>query len=421
MSDREFSGFDVATLTEAVRQPPLDQLRSRARSRRHRSVAVLATALVALAGVAVVPSLAKPERTDLAGPERTDPARPQRTDPAGPPKPSPGPAGSSDFTLTGPDSGVDVRRNGCVLNFSYTGDRGRSWSDWDAARFEGARCQASSLSPERVLYFSVLSDRSYLVSDAGTLRLSIDYGRTWRNGDEAIVAVATIPVTARPVFCAFGCGALREPLAVDPSSGTVYRLAGSPPSPLPLFSLYASPDGTIWATYRTNLMEIGTSATAVARSADRGRSWTTWELGPDSNALTVVGLDDREGYLLAEPTAVEPSMRLLRTTDGGKSWTNTGANLPTSSHWDLTVGSDGSLLAITPAEGTDPDRLARLLVSRDDGRHFTVVREYGPVVGAASVAPGYAWLFGRDGSTGEPDHFLLTTDATTWTRFTLSP
>jgi hypothetical protein len=90
--------------------------------------------------------------------------------------------------------------------------------------------------------------------------------------------------------------------------------------------------------------------------------------------------------------------------------------------YDLTVGSDRSLLAITPGEGTDSDRRGRLLVSRDDGRHFTVAREYGRLVGAVSVAPGYAWLFGRDdGSTGEPDHLIVTTDATTWTRFTLKP
>ncbi|MEV4824223.1 hypothetical protein [Micromonospora sp. NPDC049274] len=68
------------------------------------------------------------------------------------------------------------------------------------------------------------------------------------------------------------------------------------------------------------------------------------------------------------------------------------------------------------------DRTARLLVSRDDGRTFLVAREYGPVVGSVCVAPGYAWLFGRAvGSVDEPDHLLLTTDATTWARFTLAP
>lgn len=79
------------------------------------------------------------------------------------------------------------------------------------------------------------------------------------------------------------------------------------------------------------------------------------------------------------------------------------------------------LLAISSSEGTEPDRLGRLLVSRDDGRHVAVAREYGPSVGAISVAPGYAWLYGRDGPTGEPDHVLVTTDATSWSRFALKP
>ncbi|MDG4809388.1 hypothetical protein O7634_21795 [Micromonospora sp. WMMD1120] len=113
----------------------------------------------------------------------------------------------------------------------------------------------------------------------------------------------------------------------------------------------------------------------------------------------------------------------MRTTNGAKTWTDTGADLPARTHWDLTVGADGSLLAITPGgDGVAADVLARLLVSRDGGRHFTTAREYGPLVGSVSVAPGYAWLFGRDdGSAGEPDHVLVTTDAVTWTRFPLAP
>ncbi|MFJ6168300.1 hypothetical protein ACIQH6_24495 [Micromonospora orduensis] len=46
----------------------------------------------------------------------------------------------------------------------------------------------------------------------------------------------------------------------------------------------------------------------------------------------------------------------------------------------------------------------------------------GSFVCSVGVAPGYAWLFGRDdGTAGEPDHVLVTTDAATWTRLTLSP
>ncbi|MEU1682420.1 hypothetical protein ABZ422_25505 [Micromonospora zamorensis] len=400
MSGREFSGFDMNTLTEAVSPPPFDALRSTARSRRHRSVAMVAVALVALAGLAVLPLVAEPDRAAPADPATTSDAQ------------------FSQFTLTGPNSGVDVRQDGCVVRFAYTGDGGRSWSDWDAARFEGARCAAGTAAgtPGSGTDFFVLGERSYLVTDSGLAQLSTDYGRTWRDADAAIVAVPAFPATARPVLCGFGCRPMLEPLAVDPSSGTVYRLTATAPSWRPLFSLYPAADGSIWATYQRGSADGST----VARSADRGATWTSWEVGDDGNVITAAGLDNREGYVLTQSS--DGAVRLLRTTDGAKTWTDTGADLQDQMPYDLTVGSDRSLLAITPGEGTDSDRRGRLLVSRDDGRHFTVAREYGRLVGAVSVAPGYAWLFGRDdGSTGEPDHLIVTTDATTWTRFTLKP
>lgn len=65
-------------VTDAVRQPPLDDLRSAARSRRQRRSAVVALSLlVALAGTAVVPLAARSGGTDWAGPDQP-PARPGR-------------------------------------------------------------------------------------------------------------------------------------------------------------------------------------------------------------------------------------------------------------------------------------------------------------------------------------------------------
>ncbi|MCF0093747.1 sialidase family protein [Micromonospora sp. MH99] len=400
MSGREFSGFDVDTLARAISAPPLDELRSAARSRRRRSVTMVAAALVALVGLAVVPLVAGAD-----GADRVIPTQPST-------------AHGDAFTLTGPDSGVDVWRDGCVVRFTYTGDRGRTWSAWDAAVFDGTRCATTTTGTvDTRIEVSVLSDRTYLVSDVGVLFLSTDYGRTWRDAASAILDVPAFPATARPVFCWFGCEPLSEPLAVDPSSGTVYRLTTAP-SWRPLFSLYPAADGSIWAAYQMGSV----SGATVARSVDRGATWTTWTVPGDAMVTAVVGLDDREGYVLTESSAVGGGARLLRTTDGAKTWTDTGTDLPDEAIWDLTVGSDGSLLAISPGGGTGADRLARLLVSRDDGKTFTVVREYGPLVGTASVAPGYAWLFGNDADpTSQPDHLLVTSDATTWTRFTLSP
>jgi hypothetical protein len=363
MRAREFSGFDVDTLTEAVSPPPLDKLRSTARFRRRRSVALVAAALVALAGLTVVPL--------VTGADRPDPVVPAE----------PSPTEGDMFSLTGPDSGVDVdvSEDSCVMRFAYTGDRGRTWSGWDAARFQGTRCTANVATgtPSGRNEVAVLGERSYLVSDAGTLHLSTDFGRTWRDANSAIVAVPAFPATARPVFCGFGCRPLSEPLAVDPASGTVYRLTAKMPSWRPLFSLYPAADGSIWAAYQ---MASG-SGTTLARSADGGAAWTAWEADEDVNVASVVGLDDREGYALINSPTPSGGMRLLRTTDGAKNWTDVGVDVPRQT-WDLTVGVDGSLLAISASEGAEPDRLGRLLVSRDDGKHFTVAREYGPSIGA---------------------------------------
>ncbi|MGW9197803.1 WD40/YVTN/BNR-like repeat-containing protein [Micromonospora chersina] len=405
MSDREFTGFDVKTVAEAVRQPPLADLRAAARSRRRQRSAVLAvTVLVALAGLGVVPLTARSGGTGWGGPDQP-PARPTR---------------AGEFVLTGPDSGVAVARFRCAVWFAHSTDGGRSWSDWDQARYRPSTCQSDDDdAPD--LEYAVLAEGVYLVREEGGSHLSTDAGRTWRDADRAIVPVAAFPAKARPVFCQLGCGAVREPLAV--AGSTVYRLTGEPPSPYPPFSIYPAADGTVWATYWPGEID---RPTVVARSADRGATWTTWRPEARTNVVAVVGVDDREAYLLIEPappagsTTPTGPATLLRTTDGGKTWSDTGTDLlATQELPNLARGSDGSLLV--PMSGyEEPETVARLLVSRDDGHRFTVAREYRRLEGAVGAGPGAAWLYGRDDrSDAAPDHVIVTADGTSWTRFPL--
>ena len=44
--------------------------------------------------------------------------------------------------LTGPDSGVAVARFRCAVWFAHSTDGGRSWSDWDQARYRPSTCQS---------------------------------------------------------------------------------------------------------------------------------------------------------------------------------------------------------------------------------------------------------------------------------------
>ncbi|MBB5110610.1 hypothetical protein FHU28_000449 [Micromonospora echinospora] len=400
MPDREFSGFEVDTIADAVRQPPLHELRAVARSRRRRTAALGATALALLATVTVAPLVAQPGRFGSEGRPTSSPV------PALPGKPG-------DFTLTGPQSGVDVRVEDCLLRFAGTSDGGRTWSDWNDARYAAVDCEPGPGRAGKSLEYSVLGDRTYLVRDDGSRRLSTDYGRTWQDADQAIIGVRAFPETARPVPCQFTCGVMDEPLAVEPSTGRVYRLTGTPPSPLRLFSLYPASDGSIWTTYyQTGGAAIG------ARSADRGVTWTTWTPPTGTSLLALVGVDSQEGYQLVSDA--NGAVTLERTTDGGAMWSTTATGLPKGPHWDLTVGAKGALLAVTQA-GPDGNRRAELRVSRDEGRSLTVARGDGLPTGSVSVAPGYAWLFrGDSGSGGEADHLVLTQDGRTWDKFLLA-
>ncbi|NES29819.1 hypothetical protein GCE86_25060 [Micromonospora terminaliae] len=407
MSDREFSGFDVDTVAEAVRQPPLADLRTAARSRRRQRTTRLAVAVLVMAGLVVTPLLRGSNRSGWAGPDQP-PARPAR---------------AGEVVLTSRDSGVAVIRMECALLFSHSADEGRSWSDWDAARYEAESCPTNSAGNRNAdLEYAVLSNSSYLVRDGERDLLSTDQGRTWQDAAEATVPVARFPTRARPVFCQQGCGAVREPLAVDDTTATVYRLTGKPPSPYPPFSIYPAVDGSIWVTYWPG----EAAQPIVARSADRGASWVSWRPQAGTVVVAVVGVDAREGYLLIQPpppagsTVPAGPARLLRTTDGARTWVDTGTDLPATQQMPfLTSGADGALLVPLGFADT-PELSAKLLVSRDDGRHFTVSRDYRTQEGTGGAGPGLAWLYGRDDlSDAGPDHVIVTTDGTTWKRFAL--
>ncbi|GIG90475.1 WD40/YVTN/BNR-like repeat-containing protein [Plantactinospora endophytica] len=410
MPIREFAGFDVDTVAEAVRPAPLAEVRSAAQARRRRRTGGLALALVVVfAGMAALPVVAGQRAVGWGEPSPPPPARDRATQ----------------LFLTGPDSGVGVENidDGCTLRFAHTTDGGRNWSGWDQASYRAADCPPGATPSNHDLRFSVLGERSYLVRDAGRFRLSTDHGRTWQDAAQAIVAVAAFPPSARTVFCQGGCGALDQPLAVDPPTGTVYRLTGAPPSPYPPFSIYPGEDGTIWATYWPGDIDV----MVVARSTDRGATWNTWRPARGANVIAVAGVDDRQAYLLIEPPPLpgaEPMERsgpaqLLHTTDGGATWTDVGTDLPASpTSRPFTIASDGSLLVAESGDVT-PNLTPYLLVSRDGGRHFSTERGPGGA-GPVGVAPGHAWLYGRDDmSVLGPDHVSITRDGSAWTRFAL--
>ncbi|MET7952275.1 hypothetical protein [Micromonospora sp. NPDC005324] len=410
MRNREFSGFDIDTVTDAVRQPPLGDLRNAARSRRQRRMVGMGLAVVlalAGAGTTFLPTGDSSQGLQVAGPDPTRPATQARTSIL---------VVLSDRTAVA----VEEAEGGCKISFAATTDAGRSWSDWQSARYNGTcttTVDAKGLGATDVRY-SVLSERSYLVRFDDQWVLTTDTGRTWQSANTAITAVPAFPKNAQPVTCQQGCGAITQPLAVDPASGRVFRLTGQPPSPYPPYSIYESPDGAIWNTYWPG---DGQPA-VVARSADRGATWRTSRAPEKTTAIGVAAVSAQEAYLLTEPLPAGPNgtpasgpSRLLRTTNGGQSWEDVGTDLPTSDAVRLfTIGSNGSLMLL------DTEALTGyVMMSQDGGRHFTKGKEQHGV-GGVGANPGRAWLYGRDDqSIDGADQVQLTTDGSTWTRLPL--
>ncbi|WP_405428910.1 WD40/YVTN/BNR-like repeat-containing protein [Micromonospora sp. NBC_00617] len=416
MSNHEFGGFDVDAITDVVRQPSLDDLMSVAQSRRRRRAGGMTLALVVVfAAMAVVPLTAGRGQDGWTRPAPPPPAR----------------ARGGEVFLTGPDSGVAVHNSTCAIRFAHTRDGGVSWTDYDAARYQATSCRADGYGGEEAdLEFAVLSDRSYLIRDGVLLRLSTDYGRSWREAAQAMVAVTAFPTQARAVFSQDSGSVIQQPLAVDPTTGTVYQLSGEPPSPSRPRSIYPTADGAIWVTYWPGGLDV----MLVARSVDRGATWTTWQPAKGADVRAVVGIDKQEAYLLVDPpappgtppTAVAGPVQLLRTTDGGRSWADVGTDLPdTQEMLRITVGADGALLVaesdtFTPESTPPPTFTSRLWTSQDEGRHFTNVQAYRRNDGGIGASPGLAWLYGRDDMTvSGADHVLFTSDGRTWTRFPL--
>ncbi|MBY8873676.1 glycoside hydrolase [Micromonospora sp. PLK6-60] len=410
MPEREFPGFDPAAVAAAVRQPPLDDLWANGRARRRRRAAGVALALVvAVAGMAAAPLAGGRSGVDPAGPDLSPP-RDRATQ----------------LYVTGPGTavGVEFLEHGCAVRFAFTTDSGRSWSDYDAARYQKQLCLPDNLlSPDDYLPVTVLGQRSILVRDEDSRLVSTDGGRTWDVASTAIRTVPAFPPDARPVYCQQqGCAALTDPLAVDPSTGRVYQLGAERALVGRIRSSYPTSAGTIWL-----LVDQPDGTPQVIRVSDQGTTWRPHELPPDVTPVAVVGNDQREAYLLAEPNLpagqqVSPAgtrSRLLHTTNGGDTWTEVDTDLPATAEmrW-FSIGADGALLVAETGFRTT-SVTSRVFVSRDGGRHFAESRRQGGD-GGAGAGPGAAWLYGRDDRSAlGADHVQFTTDGRTWTRYPL--
>lgn len=353
MNDIDFRAFDRDTIADAVKQPPLRELRRRAAARRRLRPRMpkRGAALTALVTMVAVPLAAGAVALVPAGPSESEPQA----------------LVSQLVALDGGWTAVGVLNTAtrCTPQFTSTTDGGQTWTP-----LRGPDVDCPTALDVRHL---VLGPRTYLVSEGPSLGnwsyLTTDGGRTWQPANSAIIEVDAFPTTATPVSCGADCLGMPEPLAFDPGSGAAYRLRRSGSLDFPVDKMYLAGDGAMWAYL------VGDGQ--VISSIDRGATWKTAKVPAGTVPIAIAALSGRKAYLLAAGN------RLLHTTDGGAKWTEVPTDLPAvEGQRALAVTPEGAVL-VGESDG-------RVRVSEDGGRHFiTGIVALGD--GTSGSASGRLW------------------------------
>jgi hypothetical protein len=368
--------FDAAAVAEAVRQPPLDRLRTRAARRRNRRLAG-SSALAMLVTAVVLPvALGRGGGRHTATPEPV-------------PEP-PAPAFAQLWVgAGGAMAGVSYPVGDCMPSVALTEDGGTSWTS------SGRVTDLSCPQPDEgvpLVELAVLAPHTYALHVPDRWLITRDAGRTWADLLTTVTDVDAFPPAAVPLACG-GCLPTLRPMAVDPATGEVFKLAHDLPVIYLPHAVSTGADGALWAVAAVANPPGGQGfAESVIRSTDRGRTWSVTATTGGAQPFTVVARSATDAYALTHDGR---SARVYRTGDGGATWTP-ASELPVDADpLSFAAGPDGILGVL--ARGGAPAGV-RLWTSSDGGDTFGPGPALtGAVVGPAATDGAGRWVVVADG------------------------
>jgi len=220
---------------------------------------------------------------------------------------------------------IDRQRGWAVGDRSVLLDTRDGGATWAARTVASARGEASAedvAAAESVLYDVrfVTADVGWIVGEFGKILHTTDGGVTWAAQQGSLLGGAIVDVLDIPTF--FGARFLSTQagvvtggdgrLARTTDGGTTWAFEATLAPATPLFQPFLSADGATWA--------VGAEGTVLRQSAP-GARWDRVADGAAGGAwLRAMDWSDaRHGWIVGGYGAI------LRTTDGGQSWTAAGS------------------------------------------------------------------------------------------------
>ena len=271
-------------------------------------------------------------------------------------------------------AGVSYAAGDCMPTVVLTEDGGADWTT--SGRVSELSCPDD---PNGVTLVDVvvLAPRTYAMHMLDRWLITYDAGHSWDDLLTSVTDVDAFPPSAVPLACG-GCLPTLRPMAVDPATGEVFKLARDLPVMYLPDAVSTGADGSLWAVAPVARPSGDQPyAESVIRSTDRGRTWTATGPTGGLRPYSVVGRSATEAYAL---TLDGRTSRVYRTADGGATWTP-AAVLPVEV--DVTsfaAGPDG-LLGVLDYGGRRTG--TRLWTTRDGGDTFTA----GPALTGMDVGP----------------------------------